>query len=233
MNAIVTGASRGLGKDIALFLAEQKFDLFLVASSLDNLQKLQREIITKHDVKVSVYPCDFSNTLQSELLCEKLKKEVNTLDILINNVGVFEMGTLEESPIEQLQRLIRINLEASYLISNAFVPLLKKQQNGHVFNVGSIVSKLPKVDAVAYSISKIALNGFTKLLREELKDFKVKVTEIIPGSINTSSWDGIEGVPKEEFIQTSDIIIAIWMSYQSNAAVNLEEIVIRPLNRNF
>ncbi len=233
MNAIITGASRGLGKNIALFLAEQKFNLFLVASNAEKLLDLQSEITKKHGVKVSVFPCDLNNTLQTQVLCEKLKKEVTSLNILVNNVGVFEMGTLEESPIEQLQKMLRINLEASYLISNTFVPLLKKQQKGHVFNIGSIVSKLPKTDAVAYSISKIALHGFTQLLREELKDSKVKVTEIIPGSINTSSWDGVEGVPKQDFIQASDIINAIWMSYQSNPSVNVEEMIIRPLNKNF
>ena len=71
------------------------------------------------------------------------------------------------------------------------------------------------------------------MLREELKDFNVKVTEIIPGSINTSSWDGINDVPKQDFIQTVDIANLIWTTFNGNPSINLDEIVIRPLNRNF
>ena len=233
MNAIITGASRGLGKEIAWFLAEQKVNLVLIASNLELLQALKREITYKHQVEVLIFPCDLSNTLQTQLLCESIQSKIKSVDILVNNVGVFEMGTLETSPIEQLQKLLRINLEASYIIGNSFMSLFKKQKSGHIFNIGSIVSKIQKNDAAAYTISKIALNAYTQLLREELKDFNVKVTEIIPGSINTSSWDGINDVPKQDFIQTIDIANLIWTTFNGNPSINLDEIVIRPLNRNF
>jgi len=233
MVALITGASRGLGKALAVFLAKKGFNLHLIASNLSSLSKVKTEIEEEFSVDVSVYSCDFSEAQNTEELALNLSKGITQLDLLINNAGAFEFGTLDESSSEQVQKLLNINLMGAFNLSQAFIPLFKKQQSGHVFNIGSIVTEHPRKDIAAYTISKFALKGVTEVLRDELKDSKVKVTELIPGSINTSSWDGVHDVPKQDFIQTQELVDAVWMCYNNTSASNIESLTIRPLNRNF
>jgi short-subunit dehydrogenase len=233
MKAIVTGASRGLGKAIAVFLAEKGFDLHLIASNADLLNELKTQLESDHSISVTIYTCDFSEAKNSEALGLKFSKEVKEIDIVINNAGAFEFGTLEESSIGQVQKMLNINLLGAFNISRSFIPLFKEQGRGHVFNVGSIVTTHPRNDISAYTISKYALKGLTETLRDELKDHNVKVTELVLGSINTSSWDDVTDVPKQDFIQPQEIVDAIWMCYSQTAASNIETLTIRPLNRDF
>lgn len=233
MNAIVTGASRGLGKSVAEHLARKGFNLHLVASNEMLLGEVKLAIEEHCPVAVSIYPCDFSNKSQVNKLIQGLRQKVKSLEVLVNNAGAFEFGILEDSSEDQLQKLLDINMMAAFNLTNAFIPLLKEQKSGHVFNIGSIVSEQPRKDIAAYTISKFALKGYTEVLRDELKDSKVKVTEIVPGSINTSSWDDINDVPKEDFVQMQEIVDAIWMCYHNTAASNVESLIIRPLNRDF
>ncbi|MFT6717281.1 MAG: short-subunit dehydrogenase [Saprospiraceae bacterium] len=233
MNAVVTGASRGLGKALAGFLAEKGFNLHLIASNLALLTEVKADLEKNFSVKVEVYSCDFSNPKNSKTLALKLANEIQQVDILINNAGAFEFGMLEESSSEQVRKLLNINFMGAFNLTNAFITLLKKQSSGHVFNIGSIVTQHPRKDIAAYTISKFTLKGYTEVLRDELKDSKVKVTELIPGSINTSSWDDVPDVPKEDFIQTQELVDAIWMCYNNTGASNIESLTIRPLNRDF
>ena len=233
MNAVITGASKGLGKELAHFLAAKGFDLHLVARSRDLLYSLKTELEAGFNVNVHCHTCDFSNPTSTLILSNLLKAELTSIDLLLNNVGAFEFGNLETSPVDQLNKLLQINLQAAYSISTALIPTFKQQQKGHIFNIGSIVTKSPRKDVAAYTISKYALHGFTKVLCDEMKDYNVKVTELVPGSINTSSWDGVEDVPKNDFIQPQELIDAIWMCYNNTTASNIEQITIRPLNRDF
>ena len=233
MNAIVTGASRGLGKSLAEFLAAKGFNLHLIATNSKLLNEVKTELENKHGTLVSVYSCDFTIESQVQQLQVDLKSQISSLDILINNTGAFEFGNVEEPNLTQLKKLLDINVLGAYSISSVFIPLFKKQKKGHIFNIGSIVTEIPREDVSAYTISKFALKGFTEVLRKELVSYQVKVTELIPGSINTSSWDGVENVPKDEFIQTKELVDAIWLCYNNTAASNIESITIRPLNRDF
>lgn len=233
MNAVITGASRGLGKSVALFLAEKGFNLHLIASKMESLNAVKKEVSSQFEVEVHTYACDFSVSSNTAQLGAKLADSLNSIELLINNTGAFEFGSLTQTNTDQLSKLINVNVMGAFNISNALLPMLKTQQKGHVFNIGSIVTEHPRKDIAAYTISKFALKGYTQVLRDELKDAHVKVTEIVPGSINTSSWDGVEDVPKNDFIQPQELVDAIWMCYRNTAASNIESFVIRPLNRDF
>ena len=233
MNAVITGASKGLGKELAYFLAAKGFNLHLIARSRDLLDNLKSELEAGFKITVTCHTCDFSNSASTSALGNLLRSELSSIDLLVNNVGAFEFGTLEFSSVEQLQKLLQINVSAAYSITTALIPLFKQQQKGHIFNIGSIVTQTPRKDVAAYTISKYALHGFTKVLCDEMKDDKVKVTELVPGSINTSSWDGVDDVPKKDFIQPQELIDSIWMCYNNTSASNIEQITIRPLNRDF
>lgn len=232
MNAIVTGASRGLGLSISRMLASRGYNLFLIANNQDRLNLVKSQIEKDFDSKIMVYSCDLSNGSETSKLIDDLKKRINSVDIIVNNVGAFEMGNLSDTPFDQVERLLKINFEAAFKITQAYLADFKRRGIGNIFNIGSIVTEFPRKDIAAYTISKFALQGYTKMLCDDLKDHGVRVTEIVPGSINTSSWDGIDA-PKEEFIQTKDIVDTIEMVINSSKGVNFEQVIIRPTNRNF
>ena len=232
MNAIVTGASRGLGLAIARMLALRGFNLFLIAKNEETLQKIKSQIESDFDNKVTTFLCDFSDVTATDALVKKLTSSISSVDVLVNNVGAFEMGSFSDVSNKQVEKLFNINFSATFKITQGYLDSFKKNKAGLIFNIGSIVTEFPRKDLVAYTISKFALQGYTKMLCDELKDHGVKVTEIIPGSINTTSWDGIDA-PKEKFIQTKDIVDTIDMVINSSKGVNFEQIIIRPTNRNF
>ena len=232
MNAIVTGASRGLGLSISRMLASRGYNLFLIANNQDRLNILKSQSEKDFDSKITVYSCDLSNGSETSKLVDNLKESINSVDIIVNNVGAFEIGNLSDTPFDQVERLLKINFEAAFKITQAYLGDFKRKETGNIFNIGSIVTEFPRKDIAAYKISKFALQGYTKMLCDDLKDYGVKVTEVIPGSINTSSWDGLD-VPKEDFIQTKDIVDVIEMIINSSKGVNFEQVIIRPTNRNF
>tara|TARA_B100000795_G_scaffold270052_1_gene262264 strand:+ start:12386 stop:13084 length:699 start_codon:yes stop_codon:yes gene_type:complete len=232
MNAIVTGASRGLGLAIARMLASSGFNLFLLAKNEERLQTVKAQIENDFKTKVTTFASDFSNEVDTNTLVQKLSAAVPKVDVLVNNIGAFEMGDMTEVSHDQVNKLLNINFATTFKITQAYLSEFKNSKAGFIFNIGSIVTELPRKDLAAYTISKFALQGYTKMLCDDLKDHGVKVTEIVPGSINTSSWDGIDA-PKEEFIQTKDIVDTIEMVINSSKGVNFEQIIIRPTNRNF
>lgn len=229
MNFIITGASKGLGKEFARFASKFGGTIGIIASNQERLKNVAEEL---KDCSVITYTCDFTDSEAIKALTIELKSDFKQIDVVINNVGAFEMGTLEETDIEQVNRMLAINFKAAFSITQSFLTVFKSQKHGNIINIGSIVTEQPRKDISAYTISKFALQGYTKVLTDELKDFGIKVTEIIPGSINTSSWDGIEA-PKEEFVQTKDIVDAIEMILKSSTGANFEQIIVRPTNRNY
>tara|TARA_B100001769_G_C21979559_1_gene526721 strand:+ start:103 stop:792 length:690 start_codon:yes stop_codon:yes gene_type:complete len=229
MNFIITGASKGLGKEFARFASKFGGTIGIIASNQERLKNTAEEL---KDCSVITYTCDFTDSEAIKALTNELKSDFKQINVVINNVGAFEMGTLEETDIEQVNRMLAINFKAAFSITQSFLTVFKSQKHGNIINIGSIVTEQPRKDISAYTISKFALQGYTKVLTDELKDFGIKVTEIIPGSINTSSWDGIEA-PKEEFVQTKDIVDAIEMILKSSIGANFEQIIVRPTNRNY
>lgn len=228
MNILITGGSRGLGLALAKYSSTLGGKVGIISNNQERLKSVAAEI----DASVETYSCDFSNPDNLIHLLPQIKSDFPNVDIIINNVGYFDMGTLQETELTLVEEMLNINFKAAFLLTQAYLSNFKKQEQGFIFNIGSIVSKFPRKDMAAYTISKFALNGYSKLLTDELKDYNVKVTEIIPGSINTTSWDGIDA-PKEDFVQVQDIVDAVHMVINSSKGANFEEILIRPTNRNF
>ena len=128
--------------------------------------------------------------------------------------------------------MLNTNLNSAYYITKHIAVNMGNNNNGHIFNICSVLSLSPRVDAATYTISKHALKGFNDVLREEMREHNVKVTAIYPGSINTSSWEGIEA-PKEKFVQPEDIAKTVKTCLQISKNANIEEVVIKPLDKNY
>jgi short-subunit dehydrogenase len=138
---------------------------------------------------------------------------------------VFIPCPLTETETEDaFETMMDLNLYSAYYLTQSLLPLMIAQQKGHVFNMCSIASIMPYG---AYAVSKHALLGFSRVLREEVKDKGIRVTAIMPGATYTASWDGTE-LPQERFMKAEDIAQSLWDIYQLSQQTVVEEIVLRP-----
>lgn len=227
--ALVTGATKGMGRAISFALVREGYALIACARSQANLDQLQKDIQESIPAaKVYVQSCDFSYPAQIITLLDWVKAMGFQIDVLVNNVGLFVPGRLLDEPEDQLAKHLQVNLFSSHQLSIAIGRQMRGNQSGHIFNISSIASREAVASAGSYTISKYASAGLTAVLRQELQKDNIKVTEIIPGSTLTSSWEGTT-VPSEDFILPEDIARALISVLQMSAGANVDEIVIKPI----
>ena len=228
MKAIVTGATKGIGKAITMALAEEGYDLGLGARNLSELDYLSKEIKALHpDLEVITKSADFSQKHETRNFADTFIHYWGDIDVLVNNVGKYEEDSLDNFSESNLKSLFNINFYSALRLTQPFLPEFKRRKSGHIINICSVLSKQSRNHAVSYSFSKQALYTYTKMLREELRTYNVKVTAILPGSTNTASWDGLEA-PVHEFVQPIDVANGVIMALNSNGMV--EELEIKPVN---
>jgi short-subunit dehydrogenase len=232
MIALITGASKGLGKSIATYFASRDYDLILLARNFDALIEIKGEFEKKYNNKTYVYDVDVADKEHLFSTLNKINKSFQVIDVLVNNVGIYQPDEIQTENEEFFELTLNVNLKAAYYLTQNLLPKILKSNTKHIFNICSVLSKDVRTGAASYTISKHALKGFNDVLREELRDNKVKVTAIYPGSINTSSWEGIIA-PVNEFVQPEDIVNCIDASLKTSKNANIEEIVIKPLNKNY
>jgi NADP-dependent 3-hydroxy acid dehydrogenase YdfG len=154
---------------------------------------------------------------------KKVNEQFKAVEILVNNAGIFLPGSILEEKDGTLEALMETNVYSAYYLTRGLQPILKR----NVFNMCSIASLKAYPGGASYTISKFALLGFSKQLREELKNTNLKVTSVVPGAVLTNSWAGVD-LPKERFIQPEDIAHMIYNTYLLSDGADLEELVIRP-----
>ncbi len=225
--AVVSGASKGIGYAIAHKLAESGFDLIITARTAQDLEKCKTELVAKYSIDCQWFAADLGQKNEVEAFGNFVKKHAEHVDILVNNTGVFIQGNLMDEPDGQLEKQLNTNVLSAYYLSRQLIALLKKNPGSHVFNICSIASLQAYAYSGSYTISKFALLGFSKALRQELMP-NVRVSSIMPGATYTSSWEGVD-LPESRFIKASDIADMVWAAYQLSPSAVVEDIVIRPL----
>lgn len=228
MNAVVTGASRGMGKAIAEIFALHGYNLYLCARNEEHLLQTIEELKTKFpNISIDGKALNIGKKQEAILFGEWVLNTVDTVDILVNNVGTFIQGNVYDEPDGALEQMLEVNLFSAYHTTRAIVPKMIENKSGHIFTTCSIASLGAYPGGGAYSISKYALLGFTKNLRAELKPHGVKVTAIIPGAVYTDSWKG-SGVSTERIMEAEDIAKMVFAASQLSPQAVVEEIVMRP-----
>jgi 3-oxoacyl-[acyl-carrier protein] reductase len=231
MKAVITGATRGVGRASAFMLAQEGYDLALSSRNISDLEQLKLELESKFGNSVFIQQADLSIKEEAINFSENIIEKFNKIDVLINNIGKYNISKLTDSDSD-LELMINTNLNSAYYISKNIAVNMGNNNSGHIFNICSVLSLKPRIEAATYTISKHALKGFNDVLREEMREHNVKVTAIYPGSINTSSWEGIIA-PKEKFVQPEDIAKTIKTCLAISKNANIEEIVINPLDKNY
>ena len=225
---IITGGSKGIGRSTAIKFAENNFDIITCSRNEDELNKLKSEInLINSNTKVHAIRSDLSTKEGCINFIDFVKNKTDKIHILVNNVGTFIPGKLIEEDDSVLKNMIDINLYSNYWITKGLVNFMTKRKEGHIFNVCSIASKVAYANGGSYCISKFALYGMSQCLREELKEFDVKVTAILPGATRTGSWDGTL-LPDDRFIRPEDVSNSIYSAYNTSRGATIEEIIIRP-----
>ena len=205
MNAVITGASRGIGKAVARIFALHGYDLYLCSKNEEPLFRTIDEI--KKDfpaIAVDGKALDLGNKQQAQLFGEWVNSNADTLDVLVNNSGNFIQGNVSDEPDGVLEEMIEVNLYSAYYLTRTILPKMKAAKSGHIFTLCSIASLAAYPNGGAYSISKFALLGFTKNLRRELQQYGIKVTAIIPGAAYTDSWKS-SGISEQRLMEADDI----------------------------
>lgn len=228
MNAVITGASRGIGKTLAQLFALHGYNLFLCSKTESHLLQTIEELKTAFPtVSIDGKALDLGKKTEAQLFGEWVLSNTDSVDVLINNTGTFIQGNVSDEPDGALETMLDVNLYSAYHTTRSLLPKMKAQKSGHIFTICSIASLSAYPGGGAYSISKYALLGFTRNLREELKEHGIKVTAVIPGAVYTDSWKG-SGVAESRIMETEDIAKMILAATQLSPQAVVEDIVLRP-----
>lgn len=228
MNAVITGGTKGIGRAIINLLAENEVNIAVCSRNREDLAALKSSLQSSYkSINVLTSVTDMSKKDEVLSFGEMIKREWNTVDILINNAGLFIPGAVSEEEDGALEQMINTNLYSAYHLTRSLLPLFMNQASGMIFNMCSIASEIAYPNGGSYSISKFALLGFSKVLREELKDKGIKVTSILPGATWSNSWEGVD-LPRARLMEAEDIAKIVWNAINLGPSAVVEEIVIRP-----
>ena len=228
MNAIITGASRGIGRAVAEIFATHGYNLYLCSRNETTLFSTIDELKAKFpQITIDGKALDLGKKEQAILFGEWIKSSVDIVDVLVNNAGTFIPGNISDEPDGALENMLEVNLHSAYHVTRTLLPKMIAAGSGHIFTICSIASLAAYPNGGAYSISKFALLGFTKNLRKELEPHGIKVTAVIPGAVYTDSWKSSD-VKKERIMEAEDVAKMIYSASQLSPQAVVEEIVLRP-----
>ena len=228
MNAVITGASRGVGKAVAEIFATHGYHLYLSSLKEAGLLETIEELKARFpNIDIDGKAFNLGKKQEARLFGEWINNTVDTIDVLVNNAGTFIPGNISNEPDGALETMLEVNLFSAYHTTRTVLPKMMTARTGHIFTMCSIAALSAYDNGGAYSISKFALLGFTRNLRKELYDYGIKVTAVIPGAIYTDSWKG-SGVTEERIMEAEDIAKLIFAATQLSPAAVMEEVIVRP-----
>jgi short-subunit dehydrogenase len=229
MNIVVTGASKGIGKAVAEAFAA-KFPgchLILCARHMSGTITWQQDLSARHHCRVSSFDADLSQRAGVEAFADHVLQACEVVDVLVNNAGFFEPGSVHDELEGTLERMLDINLLSAYHLTRRLIPGMKSRCSGHVFNICSVAALQAYPNGGAYSISKWALLGFSRNLREEMKPHGIKVTAVHPGATLTASWDGFD-IDPSRIMESEDVAAMISAAAGLSPQACVEDILMRP-----
>ncbi|MFB3160395.1 SDR family oxidoreductase [Neobacillus sp. 179-J 1A1 HS] len=188
-NIVITGASGGIGAEIAKLCAESGANLVLIARSIEKLKQLQRELQQKHQVRVEVYQIDVSDTEKVKEVFTAIFAEIGEVDILVNNAGFGVFREAHAATMDEIKGMFNVNVVGLMACTSMVLPKMRERRFGHIINIASQAGKIATPKSSVYSATKHAVLGYTNSLRMELSDYNVFVTSVNPGPIATNFFN--------------------------------------------
>ena len=206
--ALITGASRGIGKTISHYFADQGYSLILIARQQQNLTKLKSEILVRFpSIHIRTVAIDFKSPLDVELTTKTLLEQYQTIDVIVNNAGILIAGNTRLSASE-ITQIMQVNLISNIAICNLVAEKMKKQGHGEIYNLGSMAGLEPVSKIAIYAASKAAFVSYSQTLYDELLPFNIQVSCLCPSVVDTDMTnDG--RILNELKIETQDLARAI------------------------
>jgi short-subunit dehydrogenase len=188
--ALVTGASAGIGLELARVFAANQFSLVLLARSRDKLQDLARELKAAHESRVTVVPADLSDPNAPQAVFDTLKEAGIQIDVLVNNAGLLSEGRFSAIDLDEQLRLLQVNIVAMTALTRLFLEPMLERNRGRILNVASIAAFAPVPNLAVYAASKAYVLSFGEALSQELGSSKITVTTLCPGVTETGMVHG-------------------------------------------
>ena len=227
-NVVITGASKGIGRAVAEAFAAESAHLFLCSRNEVNLYNTVAALQTKYPAAViKAKAFDLSVKEQALQFGNWVNENCKAVDILVNNAGNFLPGSVHNEEDGFLEEMIATNLYSAYHLTRTLLPGMMNVKSGYIFNLCSIASLHAYSNGGSYSISKFAMLGFSKNLREEMKPYNIKVCAIMPGAVLTDSWGDYDN-SKKRIMEAKDVADIIIAATKLSAAAVIEDIVLRP-----
>jgi NAD(P)-dependent dehydrogenase (short-subunit alcohol dehydrogenase family) len=225
---LITGASQGIGAEIAKVFARE-IDGVRLALVSRNERKLAAiaSACAKRGAKAEVFLCDVADETAVAAMAAAVMKRFGAVEVLINNAGAFVPAPFVETSVVAFDAMISANLRSAFLVSRAIVPSMMKRGSGDVFFMSSIAGLGAYPNSAAYCAAKFGVTGLAKVLREETKATGVRVCCIHPGATWTPSWSA-SGVAEERIMPAADVARAFFDVYRMTPRTVVEEIVLRP-----
>jgi 3-oxoacyl-[acyl-carrier protein] reductase len=224
---LITGSTKGIGNAIARKFAANNYNLILIARSDKDLQDQKKLLLKEYQINILCISADLSEKKQVQKIVDQLNENKIEPNIIVNNLGVYEPSTIFTEDDLLMEKMMNINYYSGYYLTKALLGTMLQRNEGHIFSICSVANISPVKEAFAYTISKYAVYGFIKTLRESLVQTDIKTTAIIPGSTLTASWDGTT-VEAERFIMAEDVADTLFLAANLSKGACLEEIIIRP-----
>lgn len=225
--AVISGGTKGIGLAIAHAFAREGLDIAVCSrheSDQQAMQAIWRN--TYPQQQLLTFPADVSTPEGVQAFASFIMEHRPQVDVLVNNAGVFLPGHILEEPDGRLEQQIQTNLYSAYRLTRALIKAIPR--HGHIFNIASIASFMAYPGGGSYTISKFAMLGFSKVLREELKSQYIKVTAVMPGATWSDSWKGDNLPPYERLMPPEDVAAMIVAAYRLGPSSVVEDIIIRP-----
>ena len=216
--AIITGASDGIGKSIAVGLSNDNYHVILIARSQKNLQNVKNEI-EKNGHTADLYPLDVANADSVKTTIDDIVTRFHKIDVLINNAGILKMGSSEMASTD-IDEIIKVNLLGAIYVGNCVAEQMKKQKSGYIMNISSMAGKRGLAPNGIYSASKFGVTGYSESIFKELLSYGINVTAICPSTVATSMTKSF-AIDQRLMIHPEDILktVRYLLSLGENAVV--------------
>lgn len=236
--ALVTGATSGIGKAIALQLAENKYDLIITGRREDRLEIVRKEIEIQHKVRVLDLCFDVRNYNEVEAALGQLPESWSKIDVLVNNAGLaVGLNPIYEGVIEDWERMIDTNIKGLLYVTRVVTPGMVERKSGHIVNISSIAGKHVYPNGNVYCATKHAVTALSQAMRVDMLQHGIRVTLVCPGAVNTEfSTVRFKGDKERadkvylgfDALTADDIASAVSYAVMQPSRVDVQEVLVMP-----
>ena len=231
--ALVTGASRGIGRSIALKLAEEGYHIALCARNREELQQVAVDIRNDGGV-ASAFPGSVVDAATVEKTVSRVMEKWGRIDLLVNNAGIGVFHAIESFSESDWDSMMEVNVKGNFLYCRSVIPHMKAKSAGHIINIASDVSRRTFSNGAAYCASKYAQDAMTSGLRKEIRKYGIKVSIVYPGLVDTHFHSHKVGSEKaKNWLSPDDIADAVTYIAQAPSHVVIDELMVHPLSQEY